>query len=96
MNETLDKIELHKQLCDYIHDTYIQKNKAYGDSFGKSVADWGIAAAAIRITDKFNRFVNLAKYPDIDCADEAITDTLIDLANYALMTVIELKKGRNE
>lgn len=87
----MTKIEKHEELCKRIHETYIKKNTAYGDSFGHSFGDWGIAAAAIRISDKFNRFVNLSKHPDIDKGDEAITDTLLDMANYCLMTIIELE-----
>ena len=88
----MDKIKKHEELCKQIHDTYIQKNTAYGDSFGRSFGDWGIAACAVRISDKFNRFVNLSKHPDIDKGDEAITDTRVDMANYCLMTIIELEK----
>ena len=88
----MDKIKRHGDLCNYIHDIYKTKNTAYGDSFGKSYEEWGIPAAAIRITDKFNRFINLAKNPGLDGGDERITDTLLDMANYALMTVIELEK----
>ena len=88
----MDKIQRHAELCTQIHATYTQKNAAYGDSFGRSFDEWGIAACAVRLSDKFNRFVNLAKHPDIDKGDEAITDTLIDMANYCLMTVIELEK----
>ena len=88
----MDKIQRHEELCKHIHEVYKAKNLAYGDSFGRSFDDWGIPAAAIRITDKFNRFINLAKHPEIDAGDEAIGDTLLDMANYALMTVMELEK----
>lgn len=87
----MDKIQRHEELCKTIHETYCQKNTAYGDSFGKSFSDWGLASAAVRLSDKYNRFVNLAKNPRVDTGDEAITDTLLDLANYCLMTVMELE-----
>ena len=92
----MNKVEKHGILCDRLHAIYAQKNAAYGDSFGKSFSDWGIVSPAIRITDKFNRFINLAKHPDIKDGDERITDTLIDMANYCLMTVIELESKNNE
>lgn len=92
----MDKIKRHKELCDKIHEVYVQKNNAYGDSFGRSFADWGIPSAAVRISDKVNRFFNLAKHPDVDHGDEAIADTLMDMANYALMTVMELEGRKNE
>ncbi len=88
----MNKIQRHEELCKEIHEIYKQKNNAYGDSFGKSFSDWGLAAAAIRITDKFNRFINLAKNPDVPSGDESLLDTCKDAANYFLMTVIELEK----
>ena len=92
----MDKIAAHKELCEKIHEVYIQKNNAYGDSFGRSFADWGIASAAVRISDKVNRFFNLARHPETDHGDESLTDTLMDLANYALMTVIELENIKED
>lgn len=89
----MDKINEHNELCTLLHEIYKSKNSAYGDSFGKSFDEWGIPAAAIRITDKYNRFVNLGKHPEIDDGDEKITDTLIDMANYCLMTVMELRRN---
>ena len=91
----MNKLDLHAELCRELTATYKQKNAAYGDSFGKSFQKWGIVSAAVRIEDKFNRFANLATHPEIDPGDEALNDTLMDLANYALMTIIELE-ARNE
>lgn len=88
----MDKIKRHAELCEKLQEVYEQKNNAYGDSFGKSFRDWGLAAAAIRITDKYNRFINLAKNPDISSGDESILDTCLDAANYFLMTIIELER----
>lgn len=89
----MDKIKRHKELCDKLHEIYVAKNTAYGDSFGKSFDDWGIVSAAVRINDKVNRFNNLAKHPDVDRGDEAISDTAMDAANYFIMTVMELEKN---
>jgi len=91
----MDKVKRHEELCTKIHEVYKQKNAAYGDSFGKSFANWGITAAMVRMTDKWNRLVNLVKNPDVDHGDEAIQDTALDLANYLLMTVMELENGNN-
>ena len=91
----MDKIKRHKELCEGLHEIYKQKNTAYGDSFGRSFSDWGVSAAAIRLTDKFNRFINLAKHPDVDPNDESIIDTCLDAANYFLMMVMELENHGN-
>lgn len=47
--------------------------------------------ARIRLGDKFNRFKTLSRNGDQKVNDESIRDTLIDLANYAIMTVLEME-----
>ena len=87
----MDKLSKHEELCNEIHALYERKNHDYGDSFGRTYQSLGIISAATRITDKYNRFVQLATHlyeQRVD--DESIRDTLVDLANYALMTIIEL------
>lgn len=86
---TKTKVEQHLELVTALNKLYEQKNHDYGDSFGKSYAEDGLVMAKIRIGDKFNRFKTLIK-SDAKVNDESIRDTLIDLANYALMTVMEL------
>lgn len=87
----MTKIDRHKEMCDLLHEIYKQKNAAYGDSFGDTFKRLGVISAVTRITDKYNRLVNLATHKDIHTGDESIIDTLIDLANYALMTAMELE-----
>ena len=43
----------------------------------------------IRLEDKLNRLKSLLKKESL-VTDEKIEDTLMDLANYAIMTLIEL------
>ena len=91
---TKPKHERHEKLCAGLHETYVQKNNAYGDSFGKTYRELGIISCVTRMSDKFNRIVNLATHPDVDKGDEALKDTLMDLANYCLMTVMEIDTGK--
>ena len=88
------EIKRHKELCAYLSDLYERKNADYGNSFGDTFADLGIISAITRISDKYNRVKNLAKLPpDRLCVkSESIKDTLLDMANYCIMTVIELEK----
>lgn len=85
------KIERHKALCDELNVLYARKNHDYGDSFHLSYEEEGLAMARIRLGDKFNRFKNLSRGAEQLIEGEAMRDTLIDLANYALMTVMELE-----
>lgn len=80
------------ELCIAMTQTYDLKNTDYGDSFSRSVQRYGKIAALTRMSDKWNRLENLMLSDSIKVKDEAITDTLIDLASYALMTVMELEK----
>ena len=88
----INKIERHRDICKELNDLYIQKNRAYGDSFGQTYEKLGIISAVTRITDKYNRIVSLSTNKGIDCGDESIKDTLMDLANYSIMTLIEIEE----
>ena len=92
----MNKQAKHKEICDKLTQIYIDKNKAYGDSFGKTFQDLGIMSAITRMYDKFNRIASLAKGAENNVKDEAIEDTLVDLANYAIMTLIELEYSKNK
>lgn len=55
----------------------------------------GMAMARIRLMDKLNRFKKLSRNPETaQVKDESIRDTLIDLANYAMMTVLEMDEEK--
>ena len=87
---------MHKELCDKLNKTYESKNHDYGNSFGETFNKLGIISAVTRISDKYNRLVSLSMLPDEErkVKDESITDTLLDMANYCIMTVIELEKEK--
>lgn len=88
----MDKIQRFCEITESLCNLYEKKNRAYGDSFGSTFQKLGIISAVTRISDKYNRLCNLATNPDIDNLGESIEDTLQDLASYAIMTIIELKK----
>ena len=50
----------------------------------------------IRLGDKFNRFKTLSRNEEQKVNDESIRDTLIDLANYAIMTVLEMEVANHD
>lgn len=89
------KVQQHLQIVTDLNKLYERKNHDYGDSFGKSYAEDGLVMAKIRIGDKYNRFKTLIK-SDAQVNDESIEDTLLDMANYAIMTVIELRNQKEK
>ena len=88
----MDKYKRHEEICREINQLYIKKNRDYGDSFGTSFKEEGMAMVRIRLGDKFNRFKTLSRSGyEQQVKDESIRDTLIDLANYAIMTIVEME-----
>jgi hypothetical protein len=94
----VDKVSKHKNLCEQLNKTYEQKNHDYGNSFGETYKKLGIISAITRISDKYNRICSLAtkSADERKVKDESIKDTLLDLANYCIMTVIEMEGENNE
>lgn len=84
------KTERHSDICKEINALYARKNHDYGDSFHQTFTEEGMAMPRIRLWDKLARFKSLTKSGGQEVKDESIRDTLIDLANYAIMTVLEL------
>lgn len=94
--KTLTKVEKHAKICKQLNSLYERKNHDYGDSFGITFREEGMAMVRIRLGDKFNRFKALSRGADAKVKDESIRDTLLDLANYAIMTVIEMEMEHND
>ncbi len=75
-------------ITDELKDTYIKKNHDYGNSFDKSIDKFGLTAAVVRMNDKMERLNSLLN-KDAK-VDESIRDTVMDLANYCIMTAMYL------
>mgnify|MGYP004563082435 CR=1 FL=1 len=84
-----------KIITDEMYNIYEKKNHDYGNSFADSFKKFGLISAVVRIGDKFNRISSLMKKERL-INDESIEDTLIDMANYCIMSVIELEKQKIE
>ena len=82
--------EEHKKLCDLMHETYIKKNSDYGNSFSDLYDEYGSIISEIHIREKFDRFKQLRT--NESQIGESIEDTLMDMANYCLLTLLEMKK----
>ena len=89
-----EKIGVHKELLDGLHNLYITKNRDYGDSVHDTYEKYGLVSFLVRLEDKLNRARTLSKQAAV-VQDEKIEDTLMDMANYAILAVIELKGERN-
>ena len=92
----MDKVERHRKLCEEINQLYARKNHDYGDSFHTTYVEEGMAMPRIRLSDKLARFKKLTLGGGQMVTDESVRDTLIDLANYAMMTVMEMDISNKE
>lgn len=88
--------ELHAKFLDDLSNTYSSKNKDYGNSFEHSLHKHGLMAGVVRMEDKLNRLIALQdKFQLEGEVDEKLEDTMLDLANYAIMTAMFIvKNGR--
>lgn len=84
------------QLQEHCRKLYIEKNKNYGNSFDKSLDEDGLIVAKIRLADKLNRFSSLIKQDSEGTKDESIIDTLVDMSNYALMTIMWYTQNKEQ
>lgn len=83
----------HWELCRELQELYHRKHLDYGDSFHLSFLEEGLAMPRIRLGDKYLRFKTLTSGEKQRVSDESIRDTLIDLANYSIMTIMELDQA---
>lgn len=88
----MDKIAIHKEICDYLSDTYKNKNSDYGDSFARVRREEGEASILVRLKDKLYRLETLLHNKPAKVTSESIDDTLVDLANYCIMELVERRK----
>ena len=83
-----------EKITDKMFETYLRKNKDYGNSFDQSLDKWGLSVAAIRLGDKLNRFESFVKNGSFEVNDEGVRDTLMDLSCYSIMTIMYLNNKK--
>lgn len=79
-----------ESLCQEMIDVYKAKNHDYGDSFHNLFKELGINYAYGHLKEKLER-VKTLKDSEAKVKSESMIDSLKDLANYAIMTIIELQ-----
>ena len=76
-----------------MQELYDKKNHDYGNSFSETIQEFGFTPAIARINDKFKRVKQMVKGEPMQ-VDESMRDNLIDIANYCVLTIIELDKNK--
>ena len=84
------KVTTHETICKEMHALYQKKNADYGDSFAQMRRRYP-NVIGMKLWEKVNRLCNLLDNHDQQVDDEGVEDTLMDIANYAVMELTERK-----
>lgn len=89
-----NNVEQFMSITQNMAKIYAAKNHDYGNSFEESLDEFGLVASVVRMGDKMNRIKSLIK-KEAQVKDESIKDTLLDIANYAVMTIMWMNKNQS-
>lgn len=87
-------VDCFDDILTKMSEIHAKKNADYGNAFHKRYEKYGFLSALIRLSDKMERLENIYQKGEVQVKDESVEDTLIDLANYAVMTLVELKNEK--
>lgn len=94
--EPKNDAERYNRIVEKMQKTFLAKNHDYGNSFAttwREFGDKGPITGVAQISHKYHRLLNLALGTKTQ-VDESIDDTLMDMANYCILTLMELQKDR--
>lgn len=94
-NRPTDASAVFRDITNNMFDTYKSKNKDYGDSFHKLFEECGMTYAYGHLAEKLERINSLRKN-EAKVKGESMKDSLYDLANYAILTIMELEKNEKK
>lgn len=83
--------DMFYEVANDVVEILCRKNHDYGDSFFEQYRRFGDISTAIRLHDKLNRIEKLTNL-DAKVNDESIEDTLLDIAGYAILTLVSKKR----
>lgn len=89
-----EEIIMFTELTKAMSDTFAQKRHDYGQTTEETYKKFGPVSMLTRMYDKMGRLDTLLVGGDVSYVKgEKIEDTLLDLANYALITILEMRKA---
>lgn len=92
-DETLTKdVEAFAKKAVEMVELYAKKNKDYGNAFHHSFVKRGPVAMLSRLDEKLYRLDNIIKNGETAVEEESVMDTLMDIAAYAIMGLVEFSK----
>lgn len=92
----MSSLEEIQKIAQDIADLVARKNRDYGNSFDKTMDEYGMTAYFLRLEDKVSRLKSLNKSDTQLVADESIEDTLKDIIGYTLLMINYLRSKEHE
>lgn len=88
-----EEIDIFKGLTNLMETTFAAKRQDYGATTTETYKKFGPLSMLTRMHDKMGRLDNLLGKGQKNNVGEAVEDTLLDLANYAIITILEIQKA---
>ena len=87
----ISRLTIYQYLLNHLEEMYEAKNNDYGNSVADTYDKFGCVSFLVRITDKYNRLMTLCDPNALEqkVKDKKIDDTILDLANYCLLWLVE-------
>ena len=91
----MDRLGIYQYLLNNLEETYKAKNNDYGNSFADTYEKFGCVSFLVRITDEYNKLLTLCDPNIPEQRVKKIDDTILGLANYCLLWLVE-REYRNQ
>ena len=93
----MNRLDIYEYILNGLEEIYKAKNNDYGNSVADTYEKFGDISFLVRITDTYNRLMTLCNpnAPEQKVQDEKIDDTILDLANYCLLWLVE-RENKNQ
>lgn len=87
----MNTVERFKQITEEMQELCKRKNSDYGSSVNDTYKKYGMVSYLVRMEDKINRVRNLVLKGNQKIEDEKIQDSLLDLASYSILAIIDME-----
>lgn len=84
---------IFKAITEHMYNTYIRKHHDYGNSTSETFDKFGPVSYVVRMHDKLSRIETLMNTVAL-VTDEKIQDTLLDLANYCILFIMDMERQK--
>ena len=88
--EHIEDVQKFEELQKECFEIFKKKNKDYARAY----KDFSTIGLIVRINDKIKRMLNITETGIVLVNDEKLSDTLRDLANYSIISLMELETNK--